>query len=69
MQSEVGHGSIMEDFLTGVNKEVLFQLRTMLLAMQASVSPSHFNAVLLHNLIPSLLLPSHDCQFPQCLQC
>lgn len=55
----------MEDFPAGVNKEVLFQFHAMLLAVQAYASCSHFNSVPLHNLIPSLLLPSHDCQFPQ----
>lgn len=58
----------MEDFPAGVNKEVLFQFHTMLLAVQAYASCSHFNSVPLHNLIPSLLLPSHDCQFPRGLQ-
>lgn len=55
----------MEDFPAGVNKEVLFQFHAVLLAVQDYASCSHFNSVPLHNLIPSLLLPSHDCQFPQ----
>lgn len=50
MITEVGHGPIMEDFPTGVNKEVLFPFHATLLAVQAYASCFHFNSVPLHNL-------------------